>query len=181
LSARAVLRARTAEEHDRVDRLFSGFDLAREDDYRRFLLAQAAAFLPMEAALDRSGAAELLPDWPQRRRAHLLRSDLETLGAAEPAGITPPPLDAPAAVLGAIYVLEGSRLGGAVLKRSLSPAAPKAFLSAPQIQGSWRKLLETLDMFLYRSEHLDAASGAAASVFQNFRAGGQLYLESGRT
>lgn len=180
MSARAALRAGTAAEHERVDRLFSHFDLSREEDYRRFLLAQAAAFLPVEAALDGGGAVETLPDWPLRRRAEMLRSDLLALGADEPKPIPSPVLTVAAAQLGAIYVLEGSRLGGAVLKRGLSRAFPLSFLSAPQKQGSWRKLLESLDMFLYRSDQIDAALGAAKGVFQNFEAGGQLYLESRR-
>jgi heme oxygenase len=174
------LRARTAEEHARVDRLFSCFELGRDDGYRRFLLAQAAAFLPIEEALDRGGAADLLPDWPERKRGDLLRADLEQLQAGEPEGIASPALDTPAAALGAIYVLEGSRLGGAFLKRGLPPEAPQAFLSAPQSSGAWRKLLESLDKLLYRSDQLEAAVGAAIGVFQTFEAGGQLYLESGR-
>ncbi len=60
MSARAALRARTAAEHERVDRLFSNFTLGEGGSYRRFLLAQAAAFLPIESALDRGGAADLL-------------------------------------------------------------------------------------------------------------------------
>ena len=180
MSARAALRAATAAEHERVDRLFSRLNLAVEEDYRRFLLAQAAAFLPIEDRLNAGGTAELVPDWGSRRRAHLLRADLSALGTDEPIGIPPPPLDSSAAQLGALYVLEGSRLGGAVLKRGLAEDAPRSFLSSPQIQSSWRKLLETLDMFLYRSDRLDAAITAAKDVFQNFEAGGQLFLESRR-
>ena len=180
MSARAALREGTAVEHDRVDRLFSRLDLAHEEDYRRFLLAQAAAFLPVEDRLDAGGTAEIVPDWGSRRRADLLRADLLALGADQPLHIPPPPLESPAARLGAVYVLEGSRLGGAVLKRGLAETAPRSFLSAPQNHGSWRKLLEILDMFLYRSDRLEAAMTAAKEVFQNFEAGGQLYLESRR-
>jgi heme oxygenase (biliverdin-IX-beta and delta-forming) len=180
VSARSALRAGTAAEHDRVDRLFSRLDLRCEEDYRRFLLAQAAAFLPIEERLDDAGSIEFVPDWMARRRAHLLRADLAALGADEPVRIPSPPLESPAARLGAIYVLEGSRLGGAVLKRGLAETSPRSFLAAPQNQGSWRKLLESLDMFLYRSDLLEAATAAAKEVFQNFEAGGQLYLESRR-
>ena len=178
MSARAQLRAGTAVQHDRVDRLFSRLDLAQEEDYRRFLLAQTAAFLPIEGRLDAAGIAQLVPDWRSRRRADLLRADLSALGLKEPPHIPPPALDSPAAQLGAVYVLEGSRLGGAMLRRGLAESVPHSFLSAPQNRGSWRKLLETLDMFLYRSDRLDAAMTAAKGVFQNFEAGGQLYLES---
>ena len=180
MSARAALRAGTAAEHERVDRLFSRFNLESVEGYRRFLLAQAAAFLPIEAELDRGGAADSVTDWAQRRRGDLLRADLLALGAENSAPIPAPEFGDAAAHLGAIYVLEGSRLGGALLKRGVPAAAPRSFLSSPDHKGSWRKLLETLDMFLYRSDRLDSALNAAKGVFQNFEAGGQLYLESGR-
>ena len=179
MSARAALRSATAEDHERVDRLFSRFDLRGEAGYRRFLLAQAAAFLPAEEALDRLGLETVLPDWTLRRRADLLRADLEALGLREPQPVPSPIGDDPAAQLGAAYVLEGSRLGGAVLKRELPHSLPHRFLSASQNPGSWRKLLESLDMFLYRSDRLGVAIEAAKGVFQSFEAGGQLYLESG--
>jgi heme oxygenase len=176
-SARAALRAATAAEHERVDRLFSGLDLANPADYRLFLLAQASAFLPVEAAIDKAGGKDVLPDWPDRRRGHLLGEDLRELGA-KPEPLPSPSLADPPSILGAIYVLEGSRLGGALLKRSLSETAPKRFLHAPQPAGSWRKLLEKLDLFLYRPDLLDKAVSAARDVFQRFEAGGLRYLET---
>lgn len=178
MRARTVLRSATSAEHERVDRLFSTLDFGRIEDYRRFLLAQAAAFLPIEAALDEANAAAILPDWPGRRRGHLLRSDLEALGAAEPEPIAAFAFKTEAAALGAIYVLEGSRLGGALLKRELPAVAPRQFLEAPQPQGSWRKLLELLDASLYRTDLLEAAAEAAREVFQRFEAGGLRYLET---
>ena len=55
-----------------------------------------------------------------------------------------------ASMLGAIYVLEGSRLGGAVLKRTVPGHFPRRFLEARQAAGSWRTLLQALDEFLIR-------------------------------
>ena len=176
MKARAALRAATAADHERVDALFSRFDLER--DYGRFLQAQAAAFLPVEEALDRSGIQQWLDDWPARRRGHLVARDLETLGLSVPNGITPPDFPDSASALGAVYVLEGSRLGGALLKRQLPEAAPRAFLDADQEPGSWRKLLEMLDIFLYRTGLLDTAAGSARAVFQRFEAGGLQFVET---
>lgn len=176
MTARASLRAATSEAHERVDHLFSSLDLGRIEDYRLFLLAQAAAYLPIETALDEAGAAALLDDWPGRRRGNLLLSDLNALRAKAPEPIPAPLLTSQAAMLGAIYVLEGSRLGGALLKQQIPAEAPRLFLSAPQQAGSWRKLLDNLDRFLYRPELLDAAIDAARDVFQRFEAGGLHYL-----
>jgi heme oxygenase len=178
MKARLALRAGTAAEHERVDRLFSRLDLSEGGDYARFLGAQASAHLPIEAALDAAGAGNILEDWPLRRRAHLLLADLEELGIAPPALIEPPQIADQSAALGAIYVLEGSRLGGAMLKRSLPDTAPKRFLDAPQAPGSWRKLLESLDHFLYETSALESALNMAKQVFQRFEAGGLRVLEN---
>lgn len=178
MKARTALRTATSAEHERVDRLFSTLDLSRTGDYRRFLLAQATAYLPVEAALDEAGAAAILPDWPGRRRGDLLRRDLHVLGAAEPEPVAALAFNTQAAALGGIYVLEGSRLGGALLKREIPGEAPRQFLDAPQPPGSWRKLLELLDASLYRTDLLEAATEAAKEVFQRFEAGGLRYLET---
>jgi heme oxygenase len=176
VKARAALKAATAAEHERVDALFSRFDLSGPAGYGSFLLAQAAAFLPIEDTLEEAGAAGLVHDWPGLRRSHYLREDLESLGLEEPVPLPPPDFPVPASVLGGIYVLEGSRLGGAVLKRTLFVTAPRRFLSAPQTAGSWRKLLETLDQSLYDPEMIEAAAQAARGVFQRFEAGALRYL-----
>ena len=169
MSARAALRAATADSHERVDAAFSRFDLSSADGYRRFLLAQAGALLPVEAELDQAGAETVLPDWPGRRRGAVLRADLAALNVTPPELFPGPSfLSGKAPMLGAIYVLEGSRLGGAVLKQAVPSHFPKGFLEARQAAGSWRKLLRTLDLFLTRPEDLGAAIAAATEVFARF-------------
>ena len=177
MSARAALRAATAEDHDRVDRLFSRLDLGSDASYRLFLTAQAAAHLPVEHALEAAGVAAMLPDWPGRRRSALLLADLAELGIEPPAPVPPPPLAGEAEIFGAAYVLEGSRLGGAYLKRSLSPGAPRRFLGAAQEAGAWRKLLAKLDESLYEPARLEESCESARQVFRRFEIAGRLYLE----
>jgi heme oxygenase len=181
VTARAALRGATAADHERVDRLFSSLDLAREADYRLFLIAQAAAHLPVEEAIEAAGARALLADWPERRRAHLLREDLADLDAEVPPALEAPALPDAASIFGAIYVLEGSRLGGTLLKRGLPIGMPKRFLDAEQSPGAWRKLLAKLDEFVYAPEHLEAATNAARQVFMRFERAGRLYLETVQT
>jgi heme oxygenase len=177
VSARAALRAATAEDHERVDRMFSCLNLGSEADYRLFLTAQAAAHLPIEDALEIAGVAALVADWPERRRGQLLLADLTELGVTPPAAVPSPEFPTEAAILGAAYVLEGSRLGGAFLKRSLAPDAPRRFLCAPQEAGAWRKLLAKLDESLYDPARVEGACEAAKQVFKRFEIAGRLYLE----
>lgn len=177
--ARNALRKATAASHARVDAAFSRFRLDDADDYRRFLLAQAAGFLPVEAALDEAEAERLIPHWAERRRASLLRADLAALNVTAPELFGPPPIfSSKASRLGATYVLEGSRLGGALLKRQVPKSFPRRFLDARQLAGSWRKLLETLDLFLIRQGDLELAARAANEVFARFEQGAEAQLEA---
>lgn len=169
MTVRAALRAATASEHERVDAAFSRFNLSETAGYRAFLLAQAEGFLPVEAALDGAGAETILTDWPARRRGDLLRADLAALTVTLPEPFSVPSfISGKASMLGAIYVLEGSRLGGAVLKRTVPGHFPRRFLEARQAAGSWRTLLQTLDEFLIRPGDLDVAIAAAKEVFARF-------------
>jgi heme oxygenase (biliverdin-IX-beta and delta-forming) len=178
MSARAFLRASTAEAHERVDRLFSRFILSSADGYGRFLRTQAAAFLPVEAALDRAGAAALIPDWPRRRRSDLLLADIAAISITLPEPFSPDPLlEGKAPLLGAAYVLEGSRLGGALLKRSVQAGLPSQFLDSRQSAGSWRNFLKLLDDFLVRPNDLEAAAEAAGQVFTRFEQAARRELE----
>jgi heme oxygenase len=179
MNARAALRAATGDAHARVDALFSRFDLTDEGGYRDFLLAQAEGFLPIEAALDEAKAQAVLPDWPERRRGDLLRADLAALNVTPPEPFSAPSfLSVKAPMLGAIYVLEGSRLGGAVLKQTVPSHFPRRFLEARQAAGSWRSLLQALDEFLIRPNDLDAACQAAVEVFVRFERGAKARLEA---
>lgn len=177
-TTRLRLRNETAADHAVVDEIYSRFDLGEPHGYRAFLEAQYACFAPIEQALAVGGAGDLLDDWPARRRAPLLSADLADLGADSPApGPSTAPLATPAAALGAIYVLEGSRFGGALLARRLWTGAPARFLGGGADPAAWRGLLAVMDRHLSNEADMAVAAGAARSVFAAFAAAGQLRLE----
>lgn len=167
VSPRFALRAATAEAHEHLDNRFSTFDLADRDQYGRFLLAQAGAFFPVEEALEAAGVADLIDDWPARKRSDALRSDLAALGLAEPDPVPSPAFTTEAEILGGLYVLEGSRLGGAMLVRSVPDTSPKIFLT-PGNPAAWRAFVAVLDQRLSSQADIDEAARAATSVFEAF-------------
>lgn len=169
---RAALRAETADMHDRVDAAFSGADLTDRAGYARFLTAQAAAHLPVEAALTRDGAERIVPDWDARRRAPALESDLAALDLPVPDGVDVPVFGGFAAILGGIYVLEGSRLGGGMLVRAVPPDLPRAFLGAGN-SLLWRGLLSLLEDRLRAPADLKIAIASAREVFGLFETAGR--------
>jgi len=176
-SARGALRTATAAHHERVDAVFSRYDLTNRNAYARFLQAQAGAYLPVEAALACAGAATLVPDWDSRRRAARLTADLAVLGVAAPDDETDIAFDDDAAVLGGVYVLEGSRLGGAMLARGVPEAFPKRFLASDQ-SANWRHLLDLLEHRLISPAERSSAVESASRVFMLFESSGLRYLRA---
>ncbi len=134
-------------------------------------MAQAAAFLPAEKALDGAGIGTLLPDWPSRRRSHLLVADLAELGLPVPDGEILPVSGIPS-LLGWVYVLEGSRLGGNILRRAVAPGLPVAFLS-DSYPKAWPTLVSVLDEQLTEHSAIDQAIAAAQALFAVFERSGQ--------
>lgn len=169
MSARFALRAATSEAHERLDARFSTFDLADPAGYGAFLLAQAGAFFPMEDALQAAGVSRVIDDWPARRRSEPLRADLDALGLSDPESVAVPSLRSEADILGALYVLEGSRLGGAMLVRTVPDGLPRSFLT-PGNPAAWRAFVTVLDQRLSSPADLDAAAATASAVFEAFAA-----------
>lgn len=167
VTARSVLRTATASAHDRVDQAFGAFDLSDPDDYRAFLIAQAGPLLSAEAAIDAFDPVALLPDWPERRRAPLIRGDLADFNAPAPQ-LEPFHVHSDAAALGVIYVLEGSRLGGALLARNVPMDLPARFIRCAPAPKRWQGLIEVLDDNLVTPHQREVAADAACEVFDLF-------------
>lgn len=168
MSAHAYLRVATRAAHDQVDSLLSGFDLGDRANYARFLTVQAAAFLPIEQALEEAGAESVIADWPDRRRSLFLRDDLDALDAPFPPLVTPPLFTGSDDILGGLYVLEGSRLGGAMLSRSVGPGLPQRFLGAAQPTGGWKGLMTLLEQLLASDVQRERAGKSAIQTFNCF-------------
>src|SRR5262245_3510630 len=107
------LKLATAAAHSSLECVLAkrGYFEGREQYIQylqRFLAFQDEA----ERALDLPITAETVPDWHQRRRAHLARADLATFGAQErhyPGSSGRLPfVTSCEQVLGIAYVLEGS-------------------------------------------------------------------------
>lgn len=90
-----------------------------------FLAKMYGFLVPYEAALQQH-AATFSPAWEvsARRRAHLILEDLERSEATPGLPLCPnmPPLHTRAQLLGAMYVVEGSTLGGQLITRQLAQA-----------------------------------------------------------
>jgi len=166
-SVRFHLRAGTAAAHERVDAAFGAQDLADPAAYAAFLTAHARVVLPLEAVLE---AGALWSEW--QARGGLLRADLAMLGQTVPGGVAMTVATA-AERWGLLYVLEGSRLGGAMLARQVGAGLPAAYLGAVHGAGSWARFGDAIEAADGGADWRAAALAGALRGFALFERAGQ--------
>lgn len=137
----------------------------------RSLLSSLYRFHHTLAAAAEAGAAGLSSS---ARRLALLRSDMAALGAAAP----PPGLalkrGSATFLLGALYVGEGSMLGGRIVARQLdylfgtSSEGRRFFLGSTQDKEAWRRLLAALEQSGDEAAALDQLVEGAEAAFALF-------------
>lgn len=167
---RQALREATMAGHQRVDDLFAHFPLDTVEGYALFLKAHARALVPLEALAR-----------PQSTRLALLQEDLAALGESLPDALPMQVRDGEAFRWGALYALEGSRLGGAVLERRVAQGLPRAYLSAVHDKGGWIAFQQSLDKAAEDGgdEWIGDAIKGAEAVFALFVAAAVVDREAG--
>lgn len=129
-SARAALREATEAAHLRLHAIpaFEALAAGRitRPAYAALLRRKLGFHAALEARLAEAPDLALFGvDLAARRRSHLLRADLAWLGADDAAELAPlARCGTAAAALGALYVAEGSTLGGRHLARALDTILP---------------------------------------------------------
>ncbi|WP_296679124.1 biliverdin-producing heme oxygenase [Novosphingobium sp.] len=167
--ARFTLRDASRGEHDRVDAVFSAFDLQTLTGYGDFLSAHYAAHREAESWL---AMADIPAGFRLADRTGLIAADLGELGRAVPAQVLPQPVPAQhsfAAAAGILYCLSGSSFGARVLIQRLWPDAPRRFLAEPLPAGYWQRLVGALDR-IEQAGQLPATLAAARRTFALFAA-----------
>ena len=147
------LRAATSLAHERLERRIDIFDAMAAADGRARL---ARRFFDFHASAEAALAPRLTAldglEFERRRRSRRISDDLARIGApAEPAAVAPPPPPASTAeALGFLYVLEGSSLGGRVIRRQAERRGLSleglGFLDpyGPATGEMWRRFLAVL-------------------------------------
>ncbi|WP_343527949.1 biliverdin-producing heme oxygenase [Sphingomonas sp.] len=159
-SASAVLRDRTGPAHEAVDAAYGRYRLDDRESYAAFLIAHARALPAVEAWLaDRAIA------FPWRSRREALAADLAVLGRPMPDPLPFALPDDDAAGWGALYVIEGSRLGGVMLARQVEEGLPRRYLESGFGPGEWRQFRQALDAAAVDQAWIARAVTAAEQVF----------------
>lgn len=158
---RLALREATMANHQRVDDLFSRFSFDNAGSYAAFLKAHARALAPLEALAR-----------PASPRLPLLAQDLAALGQALPDPLRMEGSAHESFRWGALYTLEGSRLGGAMLARRVAPGLPRAYLSAVHGHGGWLAFQQSLEAASENGDEdwIEGAIRGAEAAFALFAA-----------
>jgi heme oxygenase len=171
-----LLRTETRPYHDALEQ--NEFNRTLQDGTitapitHRFLARLYGFLVPYEARLRQHDFA---PEWQigQRQRAHLILQDLGVEAAALPLCLQMPTLAAWPQLLGAMYVLEGSTLGGQVLSRQLAKAGIEArsyFTGNGEQTGPlWKSFCERLSAAATEENQAQIVA-SAASTFQTLHA-----------
>lgn len=172
IDARTHLARAVADLHERVDRAMTLEQMSTPADYRSHLRCHARVLIPLEKSLQASRHAAAIPDMEQRWRSSALEDDLRAMGETEPEHVETRLGASLAAFAGAMYVLEGSRLGAKMLLRQLGErsgeALPAAFLSHGTEGRFWPSFVNWLNSLEWSQEDLAQMRESARSVFQAY-------------
>lgn len=120
-------------------------------------------------------AVELLPDYAERRNSSFLKKDIEELGANvnNVPAVTVAKIDNAVRALGALYVLEGSIMGGPIIVKMLEKLGIVKGISFFSGYGAdtgvmWGKFIAVLNAEANTSEEEKQAIDAANDTFSLF-------------
>jgi heme oxygenase len=178
-SAAVLLKEETALAHLESENILHPWitRIRSLEDYAGLLRVFYGYFHPLQTAISRYISVDILPDIRERRHASLIRKDLHALG--ENLGLAKcctelPVIDNVARAFGALYVLEGSTLGGRVICRLLKnnqrvtiTDAQLHFFSGYGVATGpkWQVFLEAL----HRQKDLDTLIASANATFRLFQ------------
>jgi heme oxygenase len=179
--ASAAIKSATAPAHAKTEKalIYHIKRIQTAQEYGSLLGCLYAFNTPMEQLFE-PWVKPVLADYDERRKSTRLLHDLQAVGVQEPPALYTqlPAIDTLPAALGCFYVLEGSVLGGAIIKKIIREQCPQlpenafGFFSGYDQQNGmqWRKFLERFNSLLNDADKQSAAITAANDCFKQFEA-----------
>ena len=178
MSTTEELKVTTAETHQATEKKMVGIlkSLRNMTDYVNLLNRLHGFYAPVESLICRHLDSANFPDIGRRRRSDYLLWDIGETGLVAPQPrVCPelPRIDSYQRALGALYVLEGSTLGGQIIagriSKELQTEKSLSFFGAygAETRRMWQSFKDFINRpfhFIYRSEII----GAAKDTFITF-------------
>ncbi len=181
IKASAAIKSATAGAHAKTEKalIYQIKHIRSEREYGKLLDCLYAFYAPVEKLLE-PWVKPVLADYSARRKSNRLLHDLQAVGITRPPTWYKylPVIENLPAALGCFYVLEGSVLGGVIIKKIIQEQCPQlpenafGFFSGYDQQNGiqWRQFLEQFDLLLNDAAKQLAAITAANDCFKQFEA-----------
>lgn len=175
------LRAATGELHKTLDTSLYPLiqNMKTPEEYAKLLNTFYAYFKPVEDKVYNFISDEQLDDHNERRNTGYILHDLEQLDFKNniPLATNTPVIDNAAAAFGALYVMEGSTLGGKIIAKTiggnlnLQNGSALNFFSGykDQTGPKWLKFIEALNSFAASNNNDDVIIEAAKDTFKKLK------------
>lgn len=173
LAPHGLLREACAEAQKRLDQRIARLDLTERAAYADALSRISAPVSALESGLEEGAGPRLFGDWRLRRRTDALRQDLQRLGGVFRFARASAIRDE-AQAFGALYVLEGVRVGGRMFARQVAASGDPlvreatSFLRHREGQGQWPSFLIALNNSQAVSRDPRRAVDAALNAYSRF-------------
>lgn len=155
--------------------------IATKEDYAQLLKGFYGYFSPLENAVAPFITTSILPDGAERRKATFILNDLAQLAVSTselPLATHLPKIQSLPQALGALYVMEGSTLGGkGITKMLLKKEGLNLQLNSLQFFGGygektgpmWTAFVNVLNSFCGTDEEVAQMVASAAQTFSLFK------------
>lgn len=174
------LKQKTRQVHTELEKLLIPpiKNVQSSEDYARILKLFYGFFSPVEQIITLHIQQEHLPDIAERRKSQLIITDLESFDSSADLKCCTnlPEITNTASAFGAMYVLEGSTLGGSVISAMLRnragiPENQLNFFNAysDQTNEMWTDFLSHLNRFADEHDNHDEIIDGATDTFLKFK------------
>ena len=175
------LRQETKDVHAALERKIipSLKQISSIADYQQVLKLFYGYFKPLESLVLLHIDRTMIVDIDKRRKADLLHYDLQQTGSGEVEAVAKinelPIIADPYSALGALYVMEGSTLGGAIISKMIRQRLHETSVSIRFFEGygesssaMWESFLNQLNAVPYSPENEERLIATAKETFQRF-------------
>lgn len=175
-----TLKEKTKQAHQSLEKIIIERIKAirSQADYIRLLQLFYGFYRPLEQLLDQYMDDTVVPRYTQRRKGGRLLQDMKQAGAETSVFHTChelPAIHDTAAAIGALYVLEGSTLGGSIIAGMLAkqagiPAQELTFFSGYGANNTemWKEFVTALNTYADSNGKEKEIACAATHTFQTF-------------
>lgn len=155
------LKIETEEAHVKTEQILSPrmTSIKNYDDYALILKMFYGYFSVLDKSIGDFITTNVLPDIRERRNSFFILKDLEAIGYSTksiPVCVNVPSIDSVEEALGAMYVLEGSTLGGRMISKMLIKNTSAVFNDSnlnffngykEDTGNKWKLFVSTLDRY----------------------------------